>query len=80
MDIYADPAYAMATEQFHVIADYLNLDENLRERTLRTQTAEHCREVVKPQRHSPLGCPNDLRTGLHHERYARVALRELSGR
>ena len=25
MDIYADPAYAMATEQFQVIADYLNL-------------------------------------------------------
>ncbi len=34
MDIYADPAYAMATEQFQVIADYLNLDANVRERML----------------------------------------------
>ena len=34
MDIYADPAYAMATEQFQVIADYLNLDRNVRERML----------------------------------------------
>jgi glutamate dehydrogenase (NAD(P)+) len=34
MDIYADPAYAMATEQFQVIADYLNLDANVRERMM----------------------------------------------
>ena len=34
MDIYADPAYAMATEQFRVVADYLNIETNLRERML----------------------------------------------
>jgi glutamate dehydrogenase (NAD(P)+) len=34
MDLYADPAYAMATEQFRVIADYLGVDANLRERML----------------------------------------------
>jgi len=34
MDIYADPAFAMATEQFQVIADYLNIDESLRARML----------------------------------------------
>jgi glutamate dehydrogenase (NAD(P)+) len=34
MDIYADPAYAMATEQFRVIADYLNIDESMRVRLL----------------------------------------------
>jgi len=34
MDIYADPAYAMATEQFRVVADYLNIDSNLRERMM----------------------------------------------
>jgi glutamate dehydrogenase (NAD(P)+) len=34
MDIYADPAYAMATEQFQVIADYLNIDESMRARML----------------------------------------------
>ena len=39
MDIYADPAYAMATEQFAVIADYLNLDTNLRERMLHPKRA-----------------------------------------
>src|SRR6266540_2764258 len=33
-DLYADPAYAMATEQFRVIADYLGVDANLRERML----------------------------------------------
>ena len=32
MDIFSDPAYAMATEQFHLIADYLQMDENLRAR------------------------------------------------
>jgi glutamate dehydrogenase (NAD(P)+) len=39
MDIYADPAYAMATEQFQVIADYLNLDHNVRERMLHPKRA-----------------------------------------
>lgn len=39
MDIYADPAYAMATEQFQVIADYLNLDANVRERMLHPKRA-----------------------------------------
>lgn len=39
MDIYADPAYAMATEQFQVIADYLNLDDNIRERMLHPKRA-----------------------------------------
>src|ERR1041384_6637862 len=39
MDIYADPAYAMATEQFDVIASYLNLDANVRERMLHPKRA-----------------------------------------
>jgi len=39
MDIYADPAYAMATEQFQLIADYLNLDSNVRERMLHPKRA-----------------------------------------
>src|ERR1043165_9755661 len=39
MDIYADPAYAMATDQFRVIADYLNLDTSLRERMLHPKRA-----------------------------------------
>src|SRR6187455_1290515 len=39
MDIYADPAYAMATEQFRVISDYLNLDANVRERMLHPKRA-----------------------------------------
>src|SRR5437763_12697950 len=39
MDIYADPASAMATEQFQVIADYLNLDHNVRERMLHPKRA-----------------------------------------
>jgi glutamate dehydrogenase (NAD(P)+) len=34
MDIYADPAFAMATEQFQVIADYLNIDPGMRARLL----------------------------------------------
>src|SRR5579862_1493967 len=32
--IYADPAYDMACEQFRLLADYLNLDDNLRQRLL----------------------------------------------
>lgn len=39
MDIYADPAYAMATEQFRVIADYLQLEPNMRERMLHPKRA-----------------------------------------
>jgi len=39
MEIYNDPAYAMATEQFQVIADYLNLDANVRERMLHPKRA-----------------------------------------
>jgi glutamate dehydrogenase (NAD(P)+) len=34
MNIYADPAFSMATEQFRVIADYLEIDEKLRARLL----------------------------------------------
>jgi|ERR1700677_1687753 len=34
MQIYADPTFDMACEQFRVLADYLNLDSNLRERML----------------------------------------------
>jgi len=39
MDIYADPSYAMATEQFRVVADYLNIEPNLRERMLHPKRA-----------------------------------------
>ncbi len=39
MDIYDDPAYAMATEQFRVVADYLNIETNLRERMLHPKRA-----------------------------------------
>src|SRR5215207_6124601 len=39
MNIYADPAYAMATEQFRVVADYLNIEPNLRERMLHPKRA-----------------------------------------
>jgi glutamate dehydrogenase (NAD(P)+) len=39
MDIYADPAYAMATEQFQVIADYLQIEPNLRQRMLHPKRA-----------------------------------------
>ncbi len=34
MDIYADPAYTMAAEQFSVIADYLQIEPEHRERML----------------------------------------------
>lgn len=34
MQIYADPTFDMACEQFRVLADYLNLDHNLRQRML----------------------------------------------
>jgi len=39
MDIYADPAYAMAQEQFRVIADYLDMDVALRERMFHPKRA-----------------------------------------
>jgi glutamate dehydrogenase (NAD(P)+) len=39
MDIYADPSYSMATEQFAVIADYLQLDDNMRQRMLHPKRA-----------------------------------------
>lgn len=34
MDIYSDPAYSMAAEQFRLIADYLEIDESMRSRLL----------------------------------------------
>src|SRR5688500_17851584 len=39
MDIYDDPAYAMATEQFRLIADYLEMDQNPRARMLEPKRA-----------------------------------------
>jgi glutamate dehydrogenase (NAD(P)+) len=39
MDIYSDPAYAMASEQFDVIADYLQIETNLRARMLHPKRA-----------------------------------------
>ena len=39
MEIYADPSYSMATEQFAVIADYLDLDHNMRQRMLHPKRA-----------------------------------------
>lgn len=39
MDIYADPAYSMASEQFQVIADYLGIDQNMRQRLLHPKRA-----------------------------------------
>lgn len=39
MDIYADPAYAMASEQFRIIADYLEIDTNMRQRLLHPKRA-----------------------------------------
>jgi len=34
LDLHTDRAYAMATEQFRIIADYIGLDENMRQRML----------------------------------------------
>jgi len=34
MDIYKDPAFDMAIEQFRLVADHLNINENLRQRLL----------------------------------------------
>jgi glutamate dehydrogenase (NAD(P)+) len=39
MDIFDDPAYSMATEQFRLIADYLEIETNLRERMLHPKRA-----------------------------------------
>lgn len=39
MDIYNDPSYAMATEQFNVIADYLQIEPNMRQRMLHPKRA-----------------------------------------
>ena len=39
MDIYQDPAFAMATEQFNLIADYLELEPNMRSRMLHPKRA-----------------------------------------
>ncbi len=39
MDIYADPSYSMATEQFRLIADYLEIEPNLRARMLHPKRA-----------------------------------------
>lgn len=39
MDIFADPAYTMAAEQFRVIADYLDIDDGLRARLLQPKRA-----------------------------------------
>jgi glutamate dehydrogenase (NAD(P)+) len=39
MDIYSDPAYAMATEQFRIIADYLDIAPNMRQRLLHPKRA-----------------------------------------
>ncbi len=39
MDIYNDPAYAMAAEQFHLVADYLQIEDNLRQRMLHPKRA-----------------------------------------
>src|SRR3978361_768312 len=39
MQIFADPTFDMACEQFRVIADYLNLDSNVRERMLHPKRA-----------------------------------------
>ncbi len=48
MNIYEDPAYAMATEQFQIVADYLQIDANLRERMLHPKRAM---AVTLPVRH-----------------------------
>jgi glutamate dehydrogenase (NAD(P)+) len=39
MDIFADPAYAMAAEQFRLIADYLEIENDLRARILQPKRA-----------------------------------------
>jgi glutamate dehydrogenase (NAD(P)+) len=39
MDIYKDPAFEMATEQFRLVADHLNINENLRQRMVMPKRA-----------------------------------------
>ncbi len=39
MDIFSDPTYDMACEQFRVTADYLNVDANMRQRMLHPKRA-----------------------------------------
>ena len=39
MEIYKDPAFDMALEQFRIVADYLNIDENLRQRLVMPKRA-----------------------------------------
>ncbi len=39
LQIYADPTFAMASEQFRVLADYLNLDSNIRARLIAPKRA-----------------------------------------
>lgn len=39
MDIFADPAFTMASEQFRLIADYLEIDESMRARMLQPKRA-----------------------------------------
>jgi glutamate dehydrogenase (NAD(P)+) len=39
MDIYQDPAFDMAREQFRLVADSLNIDQNLRQRLLMPKRA-----------------------------------------
>ena len=39
MEIYNDPAFEMACEQFRLVADYLNIDKNLRQRLLMPKRA-----------------------------------------
>ncbi len=34
MDIYADPAFEMATEQFRIVSDYLQISDDLRQRII----------------------------------------------
>ena len=50
MSIYADPAYDMACEQFRLLADYLNLDSNIRQR------------MLYPSAPSPSPCPSTATT------------------
>jgi glutamate dehydrogenase (NAD(P)+) len=39
MEIYKDPAFEMATEQFRIVADYLNINDNLRQRLVMPKRA-----------------------------------------
>ncbi|HEY2341757.1 MAG TPA: Glu/Leu/Phe/Val dehydrogenase, partial [Chthoniobacteraceae bacterium] len=39
MEIYADPAYEMAAEQFRIVSDYLHIEDNLRQRILHPKRA-----------------------------------------